>query len=362
VKYTKHVCVCAATLALAAYEAAPRAQGALGGTSSIAGRIIQPDGAAAENARVSVYAVREDAPGRTPAANAISSYDGRYEIGGLSAGTYVIGVTPAVVTAPTPRGVARPSPVETFYPDTTIVERAHRLQLVGGVPVEGIDVWLSPAPQRYTVSGRVFFPDGIEPRQLVIEYGGPDVIRRGIWYVFDPGGLFEIEGVAQGPLMMLARAETNRGIYMGVASTVISVESVQDVRIAMRVPGRIDGVVVLERDLPPGTSSLIVTPIQTLLKLSALYPVQEVPLGRDRRFRIPDALGTYTFDIQGLPQGWRVKRVRRSSRPAPDNRIVVGAGEVVTGVEVFVGPGFRASCTPPARPTPGFQLSAYGAG
>jgi hypothetical protein len=337
---SKHVCVCAAALlALAAYEATTLAQGAPKRASSIAGRIIQPDGAAAENARVSVYAVRQDAPGRTPSGSAISSYDGRYEIGGLPAGTYVIGVTPAIATAPTPRGVARPSPVETFYPDTALVERAQRIQLVEGVPVEGIDVWLSPAPQRYTVSGRVFLPDGIEPRQLFIEYGGPDVIRRGIWYVYDPGGLFEIEGVAQGPLVMLARAETDKGVYMGVASTVITVESVQDVRIAMRVPGRIEGVVVFERDLPQGAAGLIITPVQTLLRLSALYPLQEVRLERDRRFQIPDALGTYTFDVQGLPQGWRVKRVRRSGQPAPDNRIIVGAGEVVTGVEVLVGPG-----------------------
>jgi hypothetical protein len=340
VKTSRHlqICAAAAMLALAMYEAAMLAQGAPARTSSIAGRIIQPDGAAAENARVSVYPVRDDATRRTPAGNAISSYDGRYEIRGLTAGTYVIGVTPAVATAPTPRGVARPSPVETFYPDTTH-ERAQRVQLLEGVPVEGIDIWLSPAPQRYAVSGRVFLPEGIEARQLFIEYGGPDVIRRGIWFVYDPGGLFEIEGVAQGPLVMLARAETDRGTYMGVASTVISVESVQDVRIAMHRPGRIDGVVVFERDFPQGAAGLIITPVQTLLKLSTLYPLQEVRLEPDRRFQIPDALGTYTFDIQGLPQGWRVKRVRRSGRPTPDNRIVVGAGEVVTDVEVFVGPG-----------------------
>jgi hypothetical protein len=327
----------AAILVLAAWGGAISAQQTR--TSSIAGRIIQPDGAAAENARVSIYAVRRGTSARVIAGSATSSYDGRYEVTGLSAGTYLIGVTPAVATAPTPRGVARPAPIETFYPDTTDAVQAHRVEVVDGVPVEGIDVWLSPAPQRYSVSGRAFMPDGVEPRQLIIEYGGPDVVRRGIWYVYDPGGLFEIEGVAQGPLVMLARAETDKGIYMGIASTVVTVESVQDVRIAMRRPGRIEGRVLFERDLQGTPGPITIAPVQTLLKLSALYPLQEVPLARDGRFQIPEALGTYGLDVRGLPQGWRIKRILSGGQPLRDGKVVVGATEVVTDVQVFVGPG-----------------------
>lgn len=306
-------------------------------TSSIAGRVIQPDGAAAENARVAVYEVHDAAENFTLAGTAISSYDGRYEVTGLPAGIFLIGVTPEAVGPPTPRGVARPSAAETFYPDVVDGRRAHRVTVLEGVPAEGIDIWLAPAPQRYTVSGRVFLPDGLDVRELVIEYGGPDVIRRGIWYVYDPGGLFEIEGVAQGPLVMLARAETDRGLYMGVASTEITVESVQDVRIAMRPPGRIEGRVVFEGRRPAGDLRLV--PVQTLLKLSALYPIQETPIPVTGRFEIPDALGTYAFEVRGLPAGWTVKRVVRAAQSAPDNRVTVGSEERLTGVEIVVGPG-----------------------
>jgi len=288
---------------------------------------------------VAVYAVRDGSIVRTPVAAGISSYDGRYEVRGLAPGAYVIGATPSAIVTPNPLGVARPLAAETLYPDVLDPQRALRITVVEGVPIEGIDIWLAPAPQRYSVGGRVFLPDGLEAREMVIEYGGPDVIRRGIWYVYDPDGLFEIEGVAQGPLVMLARAVTGKGIYMGLASTVISVESVQDVRIAMQRPGRVEGRVIFEQPLPAGTSDLRIVPVQALLRLSALYPVQDTALGRDGRFQIPEMLGTYTFDVQGLPQGWTVKRVHRAGQAVPGNRIIVGGEETVRAVEVFVGPG-----------------------
>jgi hypothetical protein len=256
---------------------------------------------------------------------------------GLRAGSYVIGATPAGAVTANPLGASRPSLVEVFYPDVVDVSRAQRVTVTEGVPLEGIDVWLAPAPQRYTVSGRVYMPDGVEPSELVIEYGGPNVIRRGIWYVYDPGGLFEIEGVAQGPLVLLARARSARGIHMGIASTLITVESVQDVRIAMRPPGRVEGRVLFERE-PPSRTELRVTPVQTLLRLSALYPVQNVPIEAGGLFRIPEMLGTYGFEVVGLPDGWIVKRVRVGDQPVHDNRIVVSAEQIVTGVELLVGP------------------------
>jgi hypothetical protein len=323
----------------ASAQSAPARDSAGGHASSIAGRVIRPDGAAAESAYVTVYRVQGGRRG-APAGTAVSTYDGRYEIAGLPGGTYIIGVIPPTVVAPTPHGVSKPAGTETFYPDAVDAQRAHVIRVLEGVPTEGIDIWLSPAPQRYAVSGRIFLPDGVEPRELVIEYGGPDVIRRGIWYVYDPGGLFEIGGVAQGPLVLLARAETDSGVHMGIASTIISVEPVQDVRIVMRRPGRIQGRVVFER-MPPDGTRVRITPVQTLLQLSALYPVQDSAVASDGRFECRDVIGAYTFELQGLPPGWTVRRVQRGGRPVAESGIVVTGEETVTDVEVIVGPGSR---------------------
>src|SRR5688500_15529563 len=64
-----------------------------GRTASIAGRIIHADGTAADGARVAVYAFREGAPAAI-VGTTTSAHDGRYEVTGLPAGEFTIGVTP----------------------------------------------------------------------------------------------------------------------------------------------------------------------------------------------------------------------------------------------------------------------------
>src|SRR5688500_19287600 len=87
-------------LALAMGGAVTSAQNAVPGggrkpgrTASIAGRIIHADGTAADGARVAVYAVREGAPAAI-VGTTTSAHDGRYEVTGLPAGEFTIGVTP----------------------------------------------------------------------------------------------------------------------------------------------------------------------------------------------------------------------------------------------------------------------------
>ena len=88
-------------------------------TASVAGRIIHADGAAAEGARVAVYAMRQGAPASV-VGTATSAHDGRYEVAGLPAGEFAIGVIPQRI-----RGFGGDSrrltskPVETLYPGTT---------------------------------------------------------------------------------------------------------------------------------------------------------------------------------------------------------------------------------------------------
>jgi hypothetical protein len=308
-------------------------------TGSIAGRILHPDGAAADNARIAVYAIREGAAAAI-VGTATSSYDGRYEVTGLPAGTFIVGVTPQkaggfggeIKRSPAP-------PVETLYPGVTDRDRAQPIAVFEGVPTEGIDVWLAPAPQRFSISGRVFWPDGIEVNNLTIEYGGPEAIRRGIWYVNDPGGLFTIEGVAQGTYVLLARGETASGPLIGIASTDVALGSVEDVRLLMRRPGAIEGRMVVEGAGTTPFADLRVSPVQMLLKLSPLYPIEVSFVSEDGRFEIPHLGGEYTIDVDGLPRGWRVRRTMRNGTLVPDSRIVAPLGERVTGIEIVIGSG-----------------------
>jgi hypothetical protein len=307
--------------------------------ASIAGRVIHADGAAAEGARVAVYALREGAPASI-VGTAVSAYDGRYEVGGLPAGEYAVGVTPQRL-----RGFGGDSrrltspPVETLYPGTTDRMKARPVTVFNGVATEGIDIWLEPAAQRYAISGRVTWPEGLDPTSLVIEFGGPDAVHKGIWYVHDPGGLFTIEGASRGTYVLLARGETHTGPLVGVAATDVFNDSVHDVRLALRSPGAIEGRLILEGGAPPDVGNLRITATQKLLTLSPLYPPDEAALNSAGQFTLPNLLGEYTLTVAGLPAGWRIRRVTRTGAALPDQRIAVPAGERVTGIEVVVGPG-----------------------
>jgi hypothetical protein len=309
------------------------------GAASIAGRIIHADGTAAEGARVAVYAVREGAAAGI-AGTAMSAYDGRYEITGLPAGRFIVGVTPLKAggfggdtTRP------RATPPETLYPGVTDRSRAQPITVFDGVAAEGIDVWLAPAPQRFSISGRVFWPAGVEVTNVVIEYGGPDAMRRGIWYVSDPGGLFTLEGIAQGTYALLARADTSSGALLGLASTDVTLGPVEDVRLTLRTPGSIEGRVVIEGGAKLPLNTLRISPAHALLTLSPVYPVEDSAVSDDGRFTLPHLLGEYSLDVRGLPAGWRVRRVLRAGQPALNNHIFVTAADRAADVEIVVGTG-----------------------
>ena len=311
-------------------------------SASIAGRVIHADGAAAEGARVAVYAVREGAPAAV-VGTAISSFDGRYEVTGLPAGRFVVGVTPQRIRGygGDSRRLATPA-VETLYHGTTDRMKAQPIVVFDGLPTEGIDVWLEPAAQRYSISGRVFWPDGVAVENVVIEYGGPDNVRHGIWYVSDPGGLFTVEGASRGTYVLLARGDTSNGPLMGIAATDVFNDSVQDVRVALRQPGTVEGRLVIEGAGGPDPATLRLTPLQMLLTLSPLYPVVEATPDGSGRFTMTPLLGEFTMTVRGLPPGWRVRRVTRSGAALPDNQVTVLPGERVSGIEVVI----TSSATP----------------
>jgi hypothetical protein len=293
--------------------------------STIAGRISHPDGTPVPDAPVFAAVAGAGGQLRT-VATAVSAWDGQYRLAGLAPGQYVIGAR------------LKPAAPVTYYPSAADARRRQAITVFDGVPAEGIDIWLQPLPQRYSVSGRIYWPEGRSLSNLAIEYGGPSNPNKGIWYVFDPGGLFSIDGTPPGPMVMLARADTDAGPLIGIASTDVSVAPVEDVTIVLAPPGSIDGRVVFERPLPAGHATPEVVLVHSLLAVSSLYPTESGAVDASGRFHIASARGVYGFRLEGLPAGWTVKRVRRNGRNVSIDRLTVGAGEVVTGVEVMAGP------------------------
>jgi hypothetical protein len=333
--------------------------------NTIAGRISLPDGTPAPGASVFV-AVGDRSKRLRIVAETISEWDGRYQLNGIAAGQYIIGArrnpqsaatlypgvedaappgvkdaAPPGVKDAAPPGVkdaAPPGVKDAAPPGVRDAEHQRKVAVFEGLPTEGIDIWLLPAPQRYTVSGRIYWPEGRSIENLAIEYGGPTNPRKGVWYVFDPGGIFGIDGAPPGTMVLLARADSDAGPLIGMVSTDVSVASVEDVRIVLDRPGNVEGRVVLRRPPPAGHAVSRVTLTHTLLRVSPLYPAEESAVDGEGRFRIPSARGEYEFLIDGLPAGWRVIEVRRNGRVLPAGRVSVGPGETVREIELVVGP------------------------
>jgi hypothetical protein len=322
-------------------------------TASIAGRVIRSDGSAAPDVRVQV-AIRSGT-GRRPLieAQTTSQFDGRYEITDLPPSEYLVGAMN--VAMPTRQGfdaaqvtederrtagqaavAAAASAHWSWYPGVPDSEPGNTVTVLEGVNAEGIDIWLTPS-QRFYVSGRVFWPVGVAVDNITIDYGDPEGTRSGLWLVSDPGGLFTLSGIAPGALTMLVRAETDQGALIGIATTEVTVDSVEDVRIVVDRPGLVSGRIIYEGTVAVAARATSLVAQQKLVKVSALYPAPESSIDSSGRFELRNAVGEYEFDLEGLGSGLSIKRVVRNGRALPMNRLGVAPGETVRDLEIVVG-------------------------
>jgi hypothetical protein len=312
--------------------------------ASISGRIAEPDGIPAPDVFV-LAAIRRGAEYELlEQTRTVTAWDGRYRIPGLRAGEYLVVVTPgpradrnrlrldAERRAPESSSILRPFFEPTFYPGVTGVDTAVTVTVLQGIDVEGIDVWLTPA-QRFSISGRVIRPEGTNVDNVAIEYANLSAHRSGLWTVPEPGDIFHITGVPQGTVVLLARADSNRGPLAGVVSTSVSMDDVEDLELTLGTPGTIEGRIVYDADVPLSSSARTIALRQRLLPVSPLYPSPESAIDTDGRFRITNALGVFELDVPGL----RVVRVSQHGREIPNAQIRVALNESVTGLEVLVG-------------------------
>ena len=278
----------------------------------------------------------------------VAQWDGRYRITGLPPGEYLVVAFPAASSdpnrlranaerrAPESSSATRPFFDPTFYPGVTTVGAAESVTVFEGIPADGIDLWLEPG-ERYSISGRVLWPEGVNAENIVIEYANLSAQRSGLWTVPEPGDLFRITGVPSGTVVLLARADSDRGPLAGVVTTEVNVDEIEDLELRLGSPGIVEGRIVYETTVPATGRATRIAMKQRLLPVSPLYPVPESPVESDGRFRIEHALGEYEFEIAGLPAGLRVTRVLQHGRSIANGRIRVASGETLTDLELVVG-------------------------
>jgi len=115
------------------------------------------------------------------------------------------------------------------------------------------------------------------------------------------------------------------------------VDSVEDVRIVIDRPGVIAGRFVYDGNVPQSSRATSIVAMQTLLKVSAIYPVPESTVDANGRFELTGTIGEYEFELDGLATGLAIRRVTRNGRPLPMNRIGVAGGDTIRDLEIVVG-------------------------
>jgi hypothetical protein len=315
-------------------------------SASLAGRVVRPDGAAAPGIEVVLARRRGSALIPIAGTQTTTVWNGRYEMTDLPPGQYLL-LASAVASTPKHLSQTEQAALEinatrahdftpTLYPGVPATEAGTMITLLEGVASDGVDLWLVPT-RRFSISGRVLWPDGVAVDRVTIEYGNPTEPRASVWTVSDPGGVFTIDGVAPGTVVLLASADSARGRLMGIASTDVRVGSVEDLSLRLEIPGQIEGRVMYPRDMPLAARPATIRLVPKLLNVSPLYPVPEAPIDSDGRFRLTDALGEYQIVVTDLPQGFRITKVARGVQPLAGNRIGVAGGETTSDVSVTVG-------------------------
>jgi hypothetical protein len=289
---------------------------------SIAGRVLRPDGLPQPDAEVVAATRGPDGRLRLSPWRARTAFDGQYAITGVPAGRYLVLVR--VVGADT---AMDGRPEATLFPGVPVTEPGTAVEVFAGVPVAGVDIWLQPAPRRFQVAGRVVDPKGRPLERIAIEFGLARSRAGDVWTLTDPGGLFTLDRVPPGTIVLRARAESPDGPLVGVASVALAIESVQDLRVELRDPGRVRGRLVAASGPIPAGLSLVLIP--TLLRPSALYPAEPAVLDASGAFDVAGGVGEHEIVVAGLPSGWRI-------RGAPS--VWLTPGETVRDLRVEVGP------------------------
>jgi hypothetical protein len=276
---------------------------ARGTTGEIAGRVLRPDGLPQPDAEV-VLAQRAPSGGLRQLTRwrARTGFDGRYAITGVTPGRYLVLVRPIGSDV-----AVAGRPAATLFPHVPVNEAGTLVEVVAGLSTEGIDVWMVPSPRRFTITGRVFGPEGSTFDSLVLETGRPGARATDVWTSTEPGGLFTIDPAPAGTLVIKARATIGDRVLTGLAATTVAANPIEDVRITVRplveVSGRIR--VTPPALLPAGLSISLVT---QAIEPTPLYPAAESPVDAEGRFRVAADAAPLRIVVRGLPDGWRAVR------------------------------------------------------
>ena len=331
---------------------------------SISGTVTGPDGDPLPGANMSllVAGYNRRKPRYWQQHGAQTDARGRYRIGGLPAGKYILMANaqwqrPAAM-AEVVRGQA---PEESkyaplFYPNVDRIAAATPIVLAPGKNLEGFDFQLSPQPVG-KIAGKVMLPADAGPNaQIMVQIREEDQTVPGSTMGMGANqgdGAFELNGVLPGRYLVSAVFNGQSRQYRGVEHVEVGHAPTQ-VTLHLEPGVELAGSVRLEGNSggePPHFRVILVAGDG----LPSFGGQLEAEVKPDGSFRIPNVLpGVWDIDVQPVPEGGFIKSMRlgnqdvltedmvvESTTSAPLNIVLSTRGAVIDGAVTVAG-GERA--------------------
>jgi len=306
----------------------------------LCGTVTDPEGAPLLNAEVRAYALRAQNSERYLARSSLANTDrfGGYCVGGLAAGSYVLGA----FRAPASRGAeaAGIGPMEGFYPGATSASAADPVALGWGESLDGIDIRLRPQSHQ-ALRGAVVDSEGRRCRACTLQMyvtddGFRDILPGSVKAT--EAGEFEVEGLPPGAYQLIATSAFEKD---GFASPELYIgdNDLTGVVFRLKPDCRVTG------RLAPETPAAIFDPESIFVSLTPSPPsvvLQRVRsyLDEDLRFSIPCTVNvTYRVEVRNLPAGSYLRTLRMGTTElrAPEMTITTEAPQPLEAVIAFDG-------------------------
>ena len=288
--------------------------------AAIDGRLINEDGEPVQNAIVAAVRFEDNSTGRRTVAVRQTKTDdlGRYRLHSLPEGEYYVEASPdarQLAADWAPSGDRAPGLARTFFPGTVQYHEARALKLARAQQVTGIDFAAATVPL-VRVSGRVQTSGGKPMRDYSIRLHPVDAPIGSVAGFRSQEGTFEFSAVPAGEYWVLASLIPAPGAVAEFAAQRMRFGSdIQDLTLTTTPGTVLNGRIEAEGGALPGLTGVTVVPVPSEFDVPPTRPpAPRIAPAADGTFTINGLFGPHRFRLDGLPDGWELRRVLLDDR------------------------------------------------
>lgn len=300
--------------------AAVTADVALPRGAAIDGRVINESGEPVHNAILAAVRFEDSSTGRRTVAVRETRTDdlGRYRLHSLPEGEYYVEASPdarRLAAEWAPSGDRAPGLARTFFPGTVQYHEARALKLARAQQLAGIDFAVATVPL-VRVAGRVQTSSGKLMREYSIRLHPVDAPIGSVAGFRSQEGTFEFSAVPAGEYWLLASLLPAPGAAAEFTAQRMRFGSdMQDLTLTTTPGTVLHGRIEAESGALPVLARATVVPVASDFEVPPTRPpAPRIAPAPDGTFTINGLFGPHRFRLDGLPEGWELRRVLLDDR------------------------------------------------